>query len=139
MQQEAKRHQKVKLCEGELLCQSCSQAGTCCGACRTNPGWHLEFKAKTVTDTPRLPGTASLFMLCDENTHLYLTKCGAWGTLHPALSIVYCVCFAMETPSFPRVPTPSSPPFTSPRVWVSFFATYNLGTLLFGLLLIRSS
>ena len=56
-----------------LVCRSCSQAGTCCGACRTNPSWHLEFKAKTVTDTPSLPGTASFFMLCDENTHLYLT------------------------------------------------------------------
>ena len=28
---------------------------------------------KTVTDTPNLPGMASFFMLCDENTHLYLT------------------------------------------------------------------
>ena len=33
----------------------------------------MEFKAKTVTDTPSLPDTASFFMLCDENTHLYLT------------------------------------------------------------------
>ena len=61
------------LCQEELVCRSCSQAGTCCAACCTNPGWHLEFKAKTVTNTPLLPGTASFFMLFDENTHLYLT------------------------------------------------------------------
>ena len=41
--------------------------------CRTKPSWHLEFKTKTVTDVPSLPGTASFFMLCDENTHVYLT------------------------------------------------------------------
>ena len=55
------------------MCLSCSQAGICCGVCRTNLGWHLEFKAKTVTDITSLPGTASFFLLCDENTHLYLT------------------------------------------------------------------
>ena len=55
------------------MCRSCSQAGTCYGACRSNPGWHLEFKAKTVTDIPRLSGTASFFMLCDQNIHLCLT------------------------------------------------------------------
>ena len=71
--QSASKRSPCTLCQKELVCGSCSQAGTCCGACRTNPGWHLEFKAKTVTDTPSLPGTASFFMLCDENTHLYLT------------------------------------------------------------------
>ena len=59
-------------CQEELVCRSCSQAGICCGVCRTNLGWLLESKAKTVTDIPSLPGTASFFMLCDENTHLYL-------------------------------------------------------------------
>ena len=71
--QSASKRSPCTLCQEELVCRSCSQAGTCCGACRTNPGWHLEFNAKTVTDTPSLPGTASFFMLCDENTHLYLT------------------------------------------------------------------
>ena len=71
--QSASKRSPCTLCQEELVCRSCSQAGTCCGACRTNPGWHLEFKAKTVTDIPSLPGTASFFMLCDENTHLYLT------------------------------------------------------------------
>ena len=61
------------LCQEELVCRSCSQAGTCCGACRTNPRWHLEIKANMVTDTPSLPGTTSFFMLCDENTQLCLT------------------------------------------------------------------
>ena len=37
-----------------------------CAVCRTNSGWHLEFKAKTVTDIPSLPGTASFFMFYDE-------------------------------------------------------------------------
>ena len=56
------------------MCRRRSQAGTCCGARRTDPGGHLEFKAKTVTDILSLPVTASVFMLCDENTHLYLTR-----------------------------------------------------------------
>ena len=71
--QNASKRSPCTLCQEELVCRSCSQAGTCCGACRTNPDWHLEFKAKTVTDIPKLPGMASFFMLCDENTHLYLT------------------------------------------------------------------
>ena len=71
--QSASKRSPCTLCQEELVCRSCSQAGTCCGACRTNPGWHLEFKAKMVTDIPSLPGMASFFMLCDENTHLYLT------------------------------------------------------------------
>ena len=71
--QSASKRSPCTLCEEELVCRRCSQARTCCGACRTNPGRHLEFKAKTVTDTPSLPGTASFFMLCDETTHLYLT------------------------------------------------------------------
>ena len=70
--QSASKRSPCTLCQEELVCRSCSHASTCCGACRTNPGWHLEFKAKTVTDSPSLPGTASFFMLCDENTHLYL-------------------------------------------------------------------
>ena len=37
---------------------------------------HLEFKAKTVTDIPSLPGMASFFMLCDDNTHVYLMVVG---------------------------------------------------------------
>ena len=41
--------------------------------CRANPSWRLELKAKTVTYIPSLPGVASFFMLCDENTHLYRT------------------------------------------------------------------
>ena len=61
------------MCQEELVSRSCSQVGACYGACRTNPCWHLEFKAKTVTVTPSLPCTASFFMLCDENTHVYLT------------------------------------------------------------------
>ena len=68
--QSASKRSPCTLCQEELVCRSCSQARTCC---RTKPGWHLEFKTKTVTDTPSLPGTASFFMLCDENTHLYLT------------------------------------------------------------------
>ena len=83
----------------------------------------------------RIPTCTSWWLTCLGQSR----KCGAWGMLHPALSIVHCVTFAMATPSFPPVPTPSSPPFTSPRVWVSFFATYSLGALVFGLLLIRSS
>ena len=57
----------------ELVCRSCSQAGMYCAVCRTNPGWHLEFKLKTVTNILSLPGTPSVFMLCTENTHMYLT------------------------------------------------------------------
>ena len=68
--QSASKRSRCTLCQEELVCRSCSQASTFCGACRTNPGWHLEFKAKTVTESP---GTASFFMLCNENTHLYLT------------------------------------------------------------------
>ena len=73
--QEAKHQQKVPLylCQEELVRRSYSQAGICCGVCCTNPGWHLEFKAKTVADIPSLPCTASFFVLCDENTHFYLT------------------------------------------------------------------
>ena len=71
--QSANKRSPCTLCQEPLACRSCSQAGTPCGVCRTNPGWHLEFKAKTVTDTPSVPGTASFFMLCNENTHLYLT------------------------------------------------------------------
>ena len=37
------------------------------------PRLALGIKAKTVTDIPSLPDTASFFMLCDESTHLYLT------------------------------------------------------------------
>ena len=57
----------------ELVCQSYSQAGFCGGVCRTYSGWHLECKVKRVTDIPCLPGTASFFMLCNENTDFYLT------------------------------------------------------------------
>ena len=71
--QSASKRSPCTQCQEELVCRSSSQVGTCCGAYRTNPGWHLEFKAKTVTDTPCLPGTASFFMLCDEKTHLYIT------------------------------------------------------------------
>ena len=71
--QSASQRSPWTLCQEELVCRTCSQVGTCRGACRTNPGWHLEFKAKMVTDTPSLPGTARFFMFCDENTHLYLT------------------------------------------------------------------
>ena len=71
--QSTSKRSPCTLCQEELVCRSCSQAGICCRSCRTNPGWHLEFKAKTVIDTPSLSGTASFFMLCDENTHLYLT------------------------------------------------------------------
>ena len=94
---------------------------------------------------PELNGTKYPFVVLSTCTSRWLTclgqsrKCGAWGTPHPALSIVHCVSFAMATPSFPRVPTPSSPPFTSPRVWVSFSATYSLGASLFGPRLILRS
>ena len=71
--QSASKSSPCMLFQEELVCRSSSKAGTCCGSCRTNPGWHLEFKTKLVTDTPCLPGTASFFMLCDENTNLYLT------------------------------------------------------------------
>ena len=58
---------------------------------------------------------------------------------HPTLRIDHCVIFAMATPSFPLSPARSSPPVTPPPpVWVLFFTMYNLGDLLFGLLLIRS-
>ena len=70
--QRAKIRSPCTLCQEELVCRSCSQAGKRCGVCCTNPNWHLEFKAKTVTNIPSLPGMASFFMLCDENTHLYL-------------------------------------------------------------------
>ena len=141
IQKEAKRLQKVPLhiVSRRVGVPELLPAGICFGARRTNPGWPLEFNAKTVTDIPSLPGAASFFMLCDKNTHLYLTWCGAWGTLHWAPSIVHCVICAMATPSFPRFPTLSSPPFTFPCLSVSFFATYSLGALLFGLLAIRSS
>ena len=69
--QSASKSSPCTLCQEELVCRSYSQACTCCGACRTNPSWHLELKAKTVTDIPSLPGTASFFMLCDKSTHLY--------------------------------------------------------------------
>ena len=42
-------------CQKELVCRGCSQARIGCGVCRTNPGWHLEFKAKRVTGIPSLP------------------------------------------------------------------------------------
>ena len=71
--QSASNRSPCTLCQADLVCQRCSQASTCSRACRTNLDWHLEFKAKTVTDTASLPCTASFFMLCDENTHLYLT------------------------------------------------------------------
>ena len=71
--QRASKRSPCTLCQEKPLCRSCSQVGTCCGTCRTNPGWLLECKGKTVTDTPSLPGTASFFMLYDKNTHLYLT------------------------------------------------------------------
>ena len=144
--QSASKRFPCTLCQEESSYRRCSPAGTCCGAGGTNPSWHLQFKAKTVTDTPSLPGTASFFMLCDENTHLYLTVVdiprshGAWGTLHPALSIIHCVTFAMAAPAISQLPTPSSPPFTrGGGGWVSFFATYSLGVLMFGLLMTRSS
>ena len=74
LQQEAKRQQKVPL---HAVSRRASVPGLLSGrymlwACRTNPSWHLEVKAKTVADIPSLPGTASFFMLYDENTHLYL-------------------------------------------------------------------
>ena len=109
--------------------------------------WHLEFKAKTVTDVPSLPGTACFFMLCDENTHLYLTVLDmprAVTEVHSmgdaATSPEDCPLrwFCNGTPLFPPFPTRTSPPLTSPTVWVSFFVMYNLGALLFGLLLIRN-
>ena len=68
-----------------------------------------------------------------------LTEVRSMGGSAPSPEHVHYVTFAMATPSFPPVLIPSSPPFTSPPVWVSFFATYNLGALLFTLLLIRSS
>ena len=71
--QSASKRSPCTLCQEELVCRSCSHAGICCVMCHTNPGWHLEFKAKTVAFIPSLPGTASFFMLCVENTHLYLT------------------------------------------------------------------
>ena len=68
-------------------------------------------------------------------------KCGAWGTLHPALTIAHCVSFTMATPSFLPFLTRSAPPFTfhPPPVRVSFLKMYRLGVLLLGLLLIRGS
>ena len=71
--QSASKRSHCTLCQEELVCQSCSWAGICRGVCCTNPSWHLEFQAKTVTDVPSLLGTASFFMLCDQNTYLYLT------------------------------------------------------------------
>ena len=83
----------------------------------------------------RIPTCISRWLTCLGQSR----KCGGWGTPHPALSIVHGVTFAMATPSFPPLPTPFLPPCTSPRVWVSSFATYSLGALHFGLLLFRSS
>ena len=68
---------QAKPCIGWNKKQSASKRFPCTlehvVGCRTNPGWHLESKAKTVTDIPTILGTASFFMLCDENTHLYVT------------------------------------------------------------------
>ena len=110
------------------MCRSYSH-GIFCGVCHTNPGWHLEFKAKTVIDMPSLQGMASFFTLCDENTHLYLavldmprevTHVRSMGGTAPSPQDCPFCPFAMATPSFPPFPTRSSPPFTSPPVWVSF-------------------
>ena len=146
--QSGSKRSPCTLCQEKLVCRSCSQAGTCCGACRTNPGWHLEFKAKTVTDTPSVPGTASFFMLCDENTHLYLTvvdmpravtEVRSMGDAAP--SPEHCplrqFCHGNSIISTGTDTVLATVHF--PRVWVSFFATYSLGASLFGLCLIRSS
>ena len=70
--QSANKRSLCTVCQPELVCRSSSQASICCGVCRPNPHWHLEFKVKLVTDLPSLPSTASFVMLCGENTHLYL-------------------------------------------------------------------
>ena len=57
----------------ELVEPEEKKKGVSCKLCRSNPGWHLQSKANTVVDRPVLPGTTRFFMLCDENTHLYLT------------------------------------------------------------------
>ena len=71
--QSARKTSPCTLCQEELVCRSCPRAHLCCGVCRANLDWHLECKAKTITDIPSPPGTASFFMLCNENTHLYFT------------------------------------------------------------------
>ena len=71
--QSASKRSPCTVCQEELVFRSCFHTGICCGLCRTNPTWQLEFKAKTITVIPNLRGRASFFMLCDENTHLYLT------------------------------------------------------------------
>ena len=121
------------------MCRSCSQASICCWVCRTNRGWHLEFKAKTVTNIPSLPGTASFFMLCDmlcDNTHLYLmvpdmpraiTEVRSTGEAAPSPEDCplrqFCHGNSMvSTISDTLLATVHAPP---PPVWVSFFAMYS--------------
>ena len=101
-----------------------------------------------VTDSPSLPGTASFFMLCDENTHLYLavvdmpwavTDVRSMGDAAP--SPEHCplrqFCHGNSI-----IPTGSDTVLATVhllRVWVSFFATCCSGSLLSGLRLIRNS
>ena len=70
--QSTNKRSPCTLCQQELVCGSCIHAGVCCGLCRTTPGWQLDSKATMVVDIPSLPRTASFFMLCNENTNLYL-------------------------------------------------------------------
>ena len=115
---------------------------------RTNPSWHLEFKAKTVTDTRSLPGTASFFMLCDENTHLYLTVVDmpravteerTMGDSAPTPEQCPLCLFChgnsiISTGSDTVLATVHAPPGVG-----IILRNVCLGALLFGLLVIRSS